>query len=592
MATLRLAALALFIASSVEFAAAPHPVGAQAEEITQEEFDARINAVADQEPAYGPEDGELPHDPEVATVALADLELTDLVATATFSNPYAASRQQFDYGIQFRSASVDDETTYLRLIVVSTGDWAITSGQGDILVSDVYRELKDGRNDENTLTVVVEGASVHAAINGDYVGSVEVDVTGAGDVAPGTAYFGDSFRDGAETGYSDFTVWTLGDAPPDEGNEDGRSNRPNAGVPKPPGSSASDDDPEDESAGDRDEPQEEPAGTRYESPTYGYTLSYDDIWSLEDQSSAEGVDALVLSRDLSTLIVYGLPAVRTAEECRDALIELYTTSVANSGVDATSQNANSGTVDSGNRAGSSYMFVTTTINGSTVGSMSYFECGPVNGGADYLVGVRFSVSDLLFEDQFPNVQALIRTLGNGDTPEDGATDTDQDSGDDVNLTVHVTEGEEGRLVYLSPTFGFTVEILSGWTIEEDSVQGGYDTLVVASSTGRVTVSGFASSGTAVRCVDSIIANLTSDPNLTNVEIGVQPDGSTSRWDTDTTSEVVVFFTADGTNYARYYACFSGNDGQSMLVFAYEALEEDIETEFANIEAMLDLIRVP
>jgi hypothetical protein len=290
--------------------------------------------------------------------------------------------------------------------------------------------------------------------------------------------------------------------------------------------------------------------------------------------------------------VYGLPAVRTAEECRDALIELYTTSVANSGVDATSRNANAGTVDSGNRSGSSYMFVTTTINGSTVGNMSYFECGPVNGGADYLVGVRFSASDLLFEDQFPNVQALIRTLGNGDTPDDGATGNDQDSGDDVSLTEHVTEGEEGRLVYLSPTFGFRVEILSGWTIEEDSVQGGYDTLVVASSSGRVTVSGFASSGTAVRCVDSIIANLTSDPSLTGVEIGVQPDGSTSRWDTDTTSEVVVFFTASGTNYARYYACFSGNDGQSMLVFAYEALEEDIETEFANIEEMLDLIRVP
>ena len=103
---------------------------------------------------------------------------------------------------------------------------------------------------------------------------------------------------------------------------------------------------------------------------------------------------------------------------------------------------------------------------------------------------------------------------------------------------------------------------------------------------------FSSTGTAVGCIDSILRNLNADPNLSNVGIGVQPDGTTSRWDTDTTSEMVVFFTASGVNYVRYYACFSGNDGQSMLVFAYEALEANIQAEFANIEAMLDLIRVP
>jgi hypothetical protein len=228
------------------------------------------------------------------------------------------------------------------------------------------------------------------------------------------------------------------------------------------------------------------------------------------------------------------------------------------------------------------MFVRTSIAGSSVGTTSYFECGPLNGVADYVVGIRFSGLDLLFEEQFPSVRALVGTLAEADQTQDG----------DGASTAHVSRGEEGRLVYVSPSFGFTVEILPGWTIEEDTVQGGYDTLVVASDSGRVTVSGFASTGTAVRCVDSIIANLTSDPSLTNVAIGVQADGSTSRWDAETTSEVVVFFTANGTNYGRYYACFSGNDGQSMLVFAYEALEEEIETGFANIEQMLDLIRVP
>jgi hypothetical protein len=565
------------------------PAAAQSVEISQADFDAIVEVAGATEPVYGPEEGELAHDPEIATVALSNLAVTDLVATATFQNPNAGSRQQFDYGIQFRSANSDDQATYLRFIVVSGGDWAFTSGQGEILLAGVYRALADGRDEENTLTIVATGSIAHAAINGEYVGSVEVDFLEAGDVGPGTAFFGDSFRDGAVTGYTDFTVWSLDEEEADQGNANARPNRPNTGFAKPPGGATretADDDggnQPDEPAGERDEPiEDEPVGTQYESPTYGYTLTYDSTWSFVDQASSDGVDTLVLTHDGSTLVAYGLPAGRTAEECRDVLIDIYADGVANSGVDATVQNANSGTIESGNRAGSSYMFVRTSIAGSTIGTTSYFECGPLNGVADYVVGIRFSGLDLLFEEQFPSVRALVGTLAEADQTQDG----------DGASTAHVSRGEEGRLVYVSPSFGFTVEILPGWTIEEDTVQGGYDTLVVASDSGRVTVSGFASTGTAVRCVDSIIANLTSDPSLTNVAIGVQADGSTSRWDAETTSEVVVFFTANGTNYGRYYACFSGNDGQSMLVFAYEALEEEIETGFANIEQMLDLIRVP
>jgi hypothetical protein len=298
--------------------------------------------------------------------------------------------------------------------------------------------------------------------------------------------------------------------------------------------------------------------------------------------------------------VYGIAQAESPTACRDALINVYSGTLEDSGITAEFQNAGEGTIDAGNRQGAEWMNVLVTIetDSGPASIVVYFECGPVD-GSDYLVGIQHTIfSDL--ETATANRDAVVNTLAQaGAAPDEDvpSNTTDEPKTNDKPKTgntsgPHISKGEEGRLVYNSPTYGFTVEVLPGWTVEEDSVQNGYDTLVVASDTARVTVSGFASSGTAVRCIDSIITNLQNDPNLTNVGVGVQPDGSDSRWDTDGQSEMVVFFTAGGVNYARYYACFEGNDGQSMLVFAYEALEKDIKSEFENIQTMLDLIRVP
>ena len=411
-----------------------------------------------------------------------------------------------------------------------------------------------------------------------------------------------SVKDGAVTTFTDFTVWQLGGGESDSGNT---GSDPNTGVPRPPsGAQSTGRAPNDdrtkqatETPVDNTDAGKPAKGTLYTSPSYGFTFTYDSTWESQSDSSGDGIDAVTIAgkSDGNTLTIYGIPGDTGVQPCLDAMIRLFETKIADNGFDMSLENSDDGLIEAGNRQGAHW-----TLNQYSVQTDSgpaqlvvYYECGPV-AGSEYLVGIQHAIYDNDVKTASGRRDKVIDSLaaaGTG-TVDDTGPDQDEPSSGSANTGTNITRGEGGRMVYVSPTYGFTVEILPEWTVEENSVQNGYDTLVVASDTGRVTVSGFSSTGTAVGCIDSILRNLNADPNLSNVGIGVQPDGTTSRWDTDTTSEMVVFFTASGVNYVRYYACFSGNDGQSMLVFAYEALEANIQAEFANIEAMLDLIRVP
>lgn len=93
----------LLVLGLITAAWSPQTVLAQADELSQRDFDDLLDEAEESDPVFGPEDGELDHDPEIVTLEYAGVESVDLVAAATFVNPYAGSRDQFDIGIQFRS---------------------------------------------------------------------------------------------------------------------------------------------------------------------------------------------------------------------------------------------------------------------------------------------------------------------------------------------------------------------------------------------------------------------------------------------------------------------------------------------------------
>lgn len=561
----------LLILGLVSAAWSPRQAAAQTDEVTQSDFDDLIDQAEESEPVYGPEDGELEHDPEVVTLEYAGLESVDLVAAATFINPYSGSRDQFDIGIQFRSFSDSGESQYARFIVVSTGVWAITeSGAEEPILVGEYENLETGRNDENDLTVIADGDLVHVAINGDYVGTAELGYAGAGDVALGTSFLGDSYQDGAVTEFADFTVW-----------ETGRSSGGNS------------------SNGGNDE-QSSADGTLYEAETFTFSFRYDDQWDAAEPAITDELELIQLSNGGSVLQIVVSQLWDSTDTCVEALLGVALTNLENAGITGDTSSDGIVEVDSPFPGTSAIEVLFEPDRGVDAGdTVIYVECGPVDSN-EYLVGVTHIVPLADYADEAELRKDIVATFNQNDDVDSGTGTTNGSSGSNgttgTQLSANVTEDDDGNRFYLSPTFGFIVGILPGFTVEEDSVANGYDTLVVADEVSRVTVSGFASSNTPRGCIDSILANLRNDPTISEVEIALDTEGEEFRYDDENQSEIGVYlyFNNGGNNLelGRYYACFANDEGTAMLVFAYETQADVFPDEFENVDTMLGLIRVP
>lgn len=629
-------------------ALSPVPVAAQADELSQRDFDELIESAQEVDPAFGPEDGELEHDPEIVTLAYAEQEVADFLATVTIANPFAGTDQQFDYGIHFRASDNGGDALFLRFIVLSTGVWAVTDATSEeVLARGEYEDLDVDRRGENDLILYAEGSLLHLGINGDYIGSAEVKIEDPGDVAVGTAFFGDSFQEGAVSEFTDFTVWELGgssrtnndDEPTPEDEDTGNTDNDNRGPLGPRTNDPTRDDaeetPEDEpTAEDEDEPTsteaDEPTPTEadeptsepededqgnggdaegavYESPTYGFILRYDDsTWEVSSENSSDGIDSIALSNGISTLTILGIPTQDAPADCVEVLTTSFLDSLEESGVASEGEVVDTGKIGRGPLKGAEFAEVTLTSEASNGGELAiaiYIACGPL-GDSEYYVGVRHFVLADVYEAEAELRDDIVATLSvDGQPSSNTGGDEDQPSGNDDDDngggegdSPNVARNSDGGGIYTSPTYGFTVEVLPGFSVEEDSVADGYDTLVIANDVARITVAGFASGNTAIGCVDSIVANLNADSSFLNVNVPVDEQGIPIRVDEAEFSAVPVYLTVTENGeqvvYGRLYACFSFDGGSSMLVYAYETPADVFIDEFDNIIGTLDLIQVP
>jgi hypothetical protein len=440
----RLVAMALAILLALGMLPGPAPssiASAQDDAIRQSDFDDLVEAAQEEDPIYGPEDGELVHDPELVTLSYADITAADFLATAVFTNPYAGNRDQFDYGLQFRIADGDDGVLYLRFIVVSTTDWAITNSDGDIVVQGVYEDLDISRRGENELMVYAEGDTVHLGINGDYVGSATVDNEEEGEIAVGTAFFGDSFQEDAASEFFEFTIWELAGST-DRGDDPlGRRDNPPATEDEPTATEEAEDEPtateeandeptateedgdeppatEDEPTAteeDADEPAptEEPAeaeGTRYESPTYGYTFVYDETWEERTESSGEGVDLVEITNGPSSMQFYGYATDETPTECIDAIIANLEDNSSVESVEIALDEDDQEMRGDGDTQAFAVLNVSYTSSGSdSVDFGAYYACYQVEEGESILQVTHLALIED-YNDEIENRAAVLDTL--------------------------------------------------------------------------------------------------------------------------------------------------------------------------------------
>ena len=170
-------------------------------------------------PDYGPFHGELRHDASGNQIATqyVGVDLDNFLATAVFTNPYAASRYRWTYGFMVRR----NADYNLRFTVSSDRQWRVaewTREQGSIRFIDggeIPDEFlfKTESGEKNYIGVVIGGRAALLLVNGSGWWlprggrAISLDSVESGDVAIATGMWIDTEITGAVTRYEEFMIW-------------------------------------------------------------------------------------------------------------------------------------------------------------------------------------------------------------------------------------------------------------------------------------------------------------------------------------------------------------------------------------------------
>ena len=177
----------------------------------------RATPSAATEYGFGPVDGELRHDESDGLIKTeyADVSMSDLIASATFINPYSVQTGSWDYGFIIRNSGIGDSAKFIYVVVTSRGQWEVAWRYGSGTKSEVIGEGRLGRFDtgaggENRLWIAAFDDRGAFFVNGEFVTLLDLsDVTGPGDVAVATGTFGGHEVDGSVTRFEDFQIVPL-----------------------------------------------------------------------------------------------------------------------------------------------------------------------------------------------------------------------------------------------------------------------------------------------------------------------------------------------------------------------------------------------
>ncbi len=156
---------------------------------------------------FGPISGELRHGPtdHFIKTKYANVSIVDMVAEATFINPYSGASNSWDYGFILRNTQ---DFPFVQVVVDNYGRWALITGDDapyNEVATGPLKRFNTNAGGRNHLRVVAIRDRGWLFVNGDFVSTLDLSsVTHAGDVAVITgAYTGDE-QPGAVTRYENF----------------------------------------------------------------------------------------------------------------------------------------------------------------------------------------------------------------------------------------------------------------------------------------------------------------------------------------------------------------------------------------------------
>ena len=163
-------------------------------------------------PVFGPQNGELAHIiDDLIKLQSANVDQVNFIVDTTFSNPFAAAVNEWDFGFSFRT----NGSFKYWLVIGSEGNWQLADREGSVddeftvAEGDVFN-LNLGENETNQLRLIAWGNTGYFFLNGKFIDSLDISNNQkSGDIEVITAFYFDHEIEGKATEFANFTVIPL-----------------------------------------------------------------------------------------------------------------------------------------------------------------------------------------------------------------------------------------------------------------------------------------------------------------------------------------------------------------------------------------------
>lgn len=346
----------------------------------------------------------------------------------------------------------------------------------------------------------------------------------------------------------------------------------------------------------------------YTSPTYGFTVEWnDDVWEAEDRVGEDGFNELELISATGSLYIWsgefyeGDPAA-----CLEGESDFYANDDPSITDWAPAENAD-GEPITGETANGAYGVFTLTYtdqeeaDAESVDLVDYIECRELVPGEAVIVILATSTPDQ-YNDHVDDVLTItnqIQLAGEADTnatpvgspeldtnatpvaspevdtpatpeasPESQTPEASPEASPDASSNDDT--GLDGS-TFTSPSFGFTVEIPAAWTVEDETIAGGDERLVLTNGISTVTLHATdAYADDLEGCVEYARDLTEEDPAFADLELDETADGDPFEGSNSRSAYANFTYTgADDLEFSHFVECQYIVEDESVLILSQD-----------------------
>ncbi len=474
---------------------------------------------------FGPVDDALIHGAESVTFYRTDITVTDFVARVECIAPQTEPDGFWDCGFVFRDTRSPD---HFRVVYVSDGYWFQSIGSNEPLLSGTDAPAARTPGAKVTLNLIVIGNEGYFGVNDQFVSKLDLsDLPGPGMIDLASAFFNDTYIEGGSVDFDDLIVWSLDDsatAPIATATESSLVQpSPTSQEPVPTPTATSDSPvlpvPTESAASGVD-------GTTYVSPTYGYSLSWNNSWSVDEDRSDGITDYLGLSSSAVFADLMGEPFDPTAGSCFEQVVAYYEDNPNYTEVQFATDSAST-SPEMWDETGILTMTFTNPESSVATEVANYASCSVIQGGA-----ATVSLEQFVAVVDFRNQVALMDELRNAfvlnagsvalePSPTMPATAPGQTPGPETQTTSAAIEGN----TYTSPAFGYQLTWNELWSVDFEDSADGIDFLALRTDALRAELYASTGSNTSMQCIDDLLAYYQEDIRYPSAEFVTESDGT-------------------------------------------------------------------